>query len=505
MKKLILILLFFTGFLQAQTLQNPTYGNTTTNTLKIKTPATVTSVSFLTTIDVDGLISKIDPALLPLSTSTINAINTATASQISGSGTLNYVPIFSDAKALGNSIMYQTSEGVKIGNQKTSYGLGFGVSKLITSLDRHIYDDYSVLNATAGGFGFGVFDASTEMTGTVSNDHFNAFQSRLKYTASADMLRDPFSALNGFLVRNTVDGTGIVPRANGIRIDDIQGTGPVEVVKGLYIEPLIRGSISNMGLDVQTIKNYIKTLDTDYLKVDAGSSAYNTAFFTSNFSVSSKYYASIFIGKSESANQSASYGYVYNPSGTSFAYISPYGMTEGMQFAVSQNGNTLIGTNSDNGVNKLQVNGSILATNYNGSASLTGVSTAPTAAAGTNTTQIATTAFVQSATRPYKVYTALLTQTGTSAPVATVLENTLGGTLVWTRASTGVYEGTLAGVFVVNKSISFTNVTPQNPDTKMTSTVNPGLNKCQVSTINGSGILSDSLLSGCSIEIRVYN
>lgn len=29
---------------------------------------------------------------------------------------------------------------------------------------------------------------------------------------------------------------------------------------------------------------------------------------------------------------------------------------------------------------------------------------------------------------PYKVYTALLTQTGTDAPVATVLENTLGGT-----------------------------------------------------------------------------
>ena len=32
---------------------------------------------------------------------------------------------------------------------------------------------------------------------------------------------------------------------------------------------------------------------------------------------------------------------------------------------------------------------------------------------------------------PYKVYTALLTQTGTNAPVATVLENTLGGTPVW--------------------------------------------------------------------------
>jgi hypothetical protein len=47
MKKYILILLLFTGFLQAQTLTNPTFGNTTTNTLKIKTPATVASVNFL--------------------------------------------------------------------------------------------------------------------------------------------------------------------------------------------------------------------------------------------------------------------------------------------------------------------------------------------------------------------------------------------------------------------------------------------------------------------------
>ena len=56
----------------------------------------------------------------------------------------------------------------------------------------------------------------------------------------------------------------------------------------------------------------------------------------------------------------------------------------------------LINTTTDNGVDKLQVNGSISGTNYTGSATLTGTPTAPTATAGTNTTQIATTAFVQS-------------------------------------------------------------------------------------------------------------
>jgi hypothetical protein len=53
----------------------------------------------------------------------------------------------------------------------------------------------------------------------------------------------------------------------------------------------------------------------------------------------------------------------------------------------------------------------------------------------------------------YSVYVALLTQSGTSAPVATVIQNTLGGTVVWTRINTGVYIGTLAGAFPEDKTI----------------------------------------------------
>lgn len=55
-----------------------------------------------------------------------------------------------------------------------------------------------------------------------------------------------------------------------------------------------------------------------------------------------------------------------------------------------------------------------------------------------------------------KVYRALLTQSGTDAPTATVLENTLGGTLVWTRDGAGTYLGTLAGAFATG------TVTPIN-------------------------------------------
>ncbi len=52
---------------------------------------------------------------------------------------------------------------------------------------------------------------------------------------------------------------------------------------------------------------------------------------------------------------------------------------------------------------------------------------------------------------PYKVYTALLTQSGTDAPVATVLENTLGD-IVWTRTGVGQYSGTLIGGFTTDKT-----------------------------------------------------
>ena len=51
-----------------------------------------------------------------------------------------------------------------------------------------------------------------------------------------------------------------------------------------------------------------------------------------------------------------------------------------------------------------------------------------------------------------KMYLALLTQTGTNDPVATVLQNTLGGTLVWARTGVGVYTATLAGAFTENKT-----------------------------------------------------
>lgn len=54
--------------------------------------------------------------------------------------------------------------------------------------------------------------------------------------------------------------------------------------------------------------------------------------------------------------------------------------------------------------------------------------------------------------RPYKVYTALLSQSGTDAPTAVVLENTLGAVPVWSRTEAGTYRVTLTNGFTITKT-----------------------------------------------------
>jgi len=61
---------------------------------------------------------------------------------------------------------------------------------------------------------------------------------------------------------------------------------------------------------------------------------------------------------------------------------------------------------------------------------------------------------VSAITLPYKVYVAELSNfgAGTTAPVATIFQNTLSGAITWTRNDVGVYIGTLAAAFTSNKS-----------------------------------------------------
>ena len=99
----------------------------------------------------------------------------------------------------------------------------------------------------------------------------------------------------------------------------------------------------------------------------------------------------------------------------------------------------------------------------------------------------------------YKVYTALLTQAGVvNPPVATIMQNTTGGTIAWTRTGAGAYTATIEdSFFTLNKTMVFIN------GGSATATANiewasPTTTTVTIDTGN------DSLLTGASIEIRVY-
>jgi|GEM_PF-4878372 len=193
------------------------------------------------------------------------------------------------------------------------------------------------------------------------------------------------------------------------------------------------------------------------------------------------------------------------------------------------------------------VTGNIAATSYSGGATLTGAPTAPTATVGANTTQIATTAFVQSSLNSkaslagsntftgtnnfsggivvvadpvsayhavpknyvdsnfqpklgYKVYTATLNQSGTAAPVPTIMDNSIGS-IVWTRTGVGTYRGTLSAAFTTGKTTVFLNPAFGTGNVNAAQWITTST--IDVKTLNGLSP-TDGILS-TDIEIRVYN
>lgn len=107
----------------------------------------------------------------------------------------------------------------------------------------------------------------------------------------------------------------------------------------------------------------------------------------------------------------------------------------------------------------------------------------------------------------YLTYVALLTQTSTNAPSATILENTLSGVPVWARGIAGTYTCTLSGAFPLEKTFILCGSSPNggapfNYSIELTGASNSFLLR---TTVTSDGSLSDGLLTYNPIEIRVYN
>ena len=103
----------------------------------------------------------------------------------------------------------------------------------------------------------------------------------------------------------------------------------------------------------------------------------------------------------------------------------------------------------------------------------------------------------------YKVYTALVSQTGITFDNTNVvvLENTLGGTIVLTYNSPGNYIGTLSGAFPEEKT--WFPLQSGYPGGLRFGWNN--INSMYLQTFDSAGNASNNLLYNTPIEIRVYN
>ena len=109
----------------------------------------------------------------------------------------------------------------------------------------------------------------------------------------------------------------------------------------------------------------------------------------------------------------------------------------------------------------------------------------------------------------YKVYTALISQSGINDPTAIVLENTLGAPVTFSRAGDGTYYITCSdfNFFTINKTFICPIVTDDALKRYIMRPVSP--TTIELVTYNNFTLTPpvpvDSLLSDDGLEIRVYN
>lgn len=107
----------------------------------------------------------------------------------------------------------------------------------------------------------------------------------------------------------------------------------------------------------------------------------------------------------------------------------------------------------------------------------------------------------------YKIYTALITQTGTSVPTVNVFKNTIGD-IVWTYDNPGYYSANLIGAFVTGKTFLYVGAITGN------TSIGPGViefignvdpDSVQLNTQSNLFVSQNNQLVNTPIEIRVYN
>jgi len=160
-------------------------------------------------------------------------------------------------------------------------------------------------------------------------------------------------------------------------------------------------------------------------------------------------------------------------------------------------------TNDETDIAALQTDLGNLGLLVDGKASLTQLNNAISAL---NETIAELNVTISNKIRTYKVYSALLTQSGTSAPTAIVLENTLGVDVSFTYFLAGNYFINAIGAFTGNKTYVDVGQSIYATSAYIIIPNFPNVDQVQIRVTKVTdNTSSDNKLTNFPIEIRVYN
>jgi hypothetical protein len=300
----------------------------------------------------------------------------------------------------------------------------------------HGFSDGSNISKS-GSWAYAAYDGRVDITGTsVNADHYVSFQHAPVYSFTGNISKNWGMYTTTSISSGTIDNNYGSFAANPIKT----GTGTIGVNFGLYVQNQTAGT-SNYSIYSEGGRNYF-----------GGEIVTEGTIFASNQGGNIRFK---FDGTSNDGALIAG--------GDGSLYFGNWGLGRGLKIKPNGNNEFLSGT----------------------------VKAQPATASD----ELVTKSQLDAVAMPFKIYKALISQTGTNAPTANVLANTLGGSVTFTRVSGATYTINSSGLFTAGKTALFIG--------QRSTSGGVGLNWLSANTLNLL-TLSDGALIDLSISIEVY-